>query len=45
MLNIVQLEKHGTPIRLAEAADDYEIVRRTLAFITDHAVDGGARRP
>lgn len=36
MLNIVQLEKHGTPIRLAEAADDYEIVRRTLAFITDH---------
>ncbi len=36
MLNVVQLEKHGTPIRLAEAADDYEIVRRTLAFITDH---------
>ncbi|MBN8943666.1 MAG: bifunctional helix-turn-helix domain-containing protein/methylated-DNA--[protein]-cysteine S-methyltransferase [Rhizobiales bacterium] len=36
MLNVVQLEKHGVPIRLTEAADDYEIVRRTLAFITDH---------
>ena len=36
MLNVIQLEKHGMPIRLAEAADDYEIVRRTLAFITDH---------
>ncbi|QCI66203.1 bifunctional helix-turn-helix domain-containing protein/methylated-DNA--[protein]-cysteine S-methyltransferase [Phreatobacter stygius] len=36
MLNVVQLEKHGIPIRLTEAADDYEVVRRTLAFITDH---------
>jgi AraC family transcriptional regulator of adaptative response/methylated-DNA-[protein]-cysteine methyltransferase len=36
MLNVVQLEKHGVPIRLAEAADDYEVVRRTIAFITDH---------
>ncbi|MBY0360926.1 MAG: AraC family transcriptional regulator, partial [Phreatobacter sp.] len=36
MLNVVQLEQQGRPIRLSEAADDYEIVRRTLAFITDH---------
>jgi AraC family transcriptional regulator, regulatory protein of adaptative response / methylated-DNA-[protein]-cysteine methyltransferase len=36
MLNVIQLEKHAIPIRLTEAADDYEIVRRTLAFITDH---------
>ena len=36
MLNVVQIEKHGIPIRLTEAADDYEVVRRTLAFITDH---------
>lgn len=36
MLNVVQLDQHAVPIRLRDAADDYEVVRRTLAFISDH---------
>jgi AraC family transcriptional regulator, regulatory protein of adaptative response / methylated-DNA-[protein]-cysteine methyltransferase len=36
MLNVIKLDQHAAPVRFAEAADDYEVVRRTLAFITDH---------
>lgn len=36
MLNVVKLDQHAVPVRLSEAADDYEVVRRTLAFISDH---------
>lgn len=36
MLNVIKLDQHAAPVRLGEAADDYEVVRRTLAFISDH---------
>ena len=36
MLAPNEIISRGRPIELAQAADDYDIVRQTLAYITDH---------